>query len=281
MRARLPTSSFSCITPPPCGPWRGDAPFLEVKGAAIRHYGYSRDEFSRMTILDIRLPEEVPPVVDHGQRSYAAPGHSACRLPDRWRHRTRTARSSMSTSCGAQSFFGGAKLASPQPMTSPSGHGVRWRSESPTRGSSTRAGADVRFGSGQCVVASGGCRARAGRDGIAGPRGAPAPGPAGWPDGGSGTSRLAQCNGPRRWSLHGLAPGSFPGTYEAFLDIIHADDRAGSGKRWPMRGVWDCLSGGISHSFGQTPVFIGCWVRAGYSIMRPASRSACSVWVWR
>jgi len=37
--------------------------------------------------------------------------------------------------------------------------------------------------------------------------------------------------GTLQWStalepMHGFAPGSFPCTYEAFLDIIHAEDRA-------------------------------------------------------
>ena len=86
--------------------------FLEVNEAAIRHYGYSRDEFSRMTILDIRLPEEVPIELDHGQRPYAAPGRSASGRPTCGATVPRTVRSSMSTSSGAQSSFGGAKLAS-------------------------------------------------------------------------------------------------------------------------------------------------------------------------
>lgn len=34
--------------------------FLEVNDAAISHYGYSRGEFLRMNITDIRLPEDVP-----------------------------------------------------------------------------------------------------------------------------------------------------------------------------------------------------------------------------
>ena len=34
--------------------------FLAVNDAAIEHYGYSRDEFLAMTILDIRPPEDVP-----------------------------------------------------------------------------------------------------------------------------------------------------------------------------------------------------------------------------
>jgi two-component system, cell cycle sensor histidine kinase and response regulator CckA len=38
--------------------------FLEVNEAAIRHYGYSRDEFLSMTIKDILPPEDVPAVLD-------------------------------------------------------------------------------------------------------------------------------------------------------------------------------------------------------------------------
>ncbi|HEX2250421.1 MAG TPA: response regulator [Gemmatimonadales bacterium] len=34
--------------------------FLDVNEAAIRHYGYSRDEFLRMTIMDILAPEDTP-----------------------------------------------------------------------------------------------------------------------------------------------------------------------------------------------------------------------------
>ena len=39
--------------------------FLEVNEAAIRHYGYSRDEFLSMTIMDI-LPSEDSPGLHHG-----------------------------------------------------------------------------------------------------------------------------------------------------------------------------------------------------------------------
>jgi PAS domain S-box-containing protein len=34
--------------------------FLAVNEAAISHYGYSREEFGRMTIIDLRLPDDVP-----------------------------------------------------------------------------------------------------------------------------------------------------------------------------------------------------------------------------
>lgn len=48
--------------------WVVDPPthtFLAVNEAAVRHYGYSREEFFRMTVLDIRPPEEVPLLLSH------------------------------------------------------------------------------------------------------------------------------------------------------------------------------------------------------------------------
>jgi two-component system cell cycle sensor histidine kinase/response regulator CckA len=38
--------------------------FLDVNSAAVRHYGYSREEFLGMTIKDIRPPAEVPVLLD-------------------------------------------------------------------------------------------------------------------------------------------------------------------------------------------------------------------------
>lgn len=58
--------------------------FLAVNAAAIRHYGYSRDEFLRMTISDIRPAEEVPRLMEHIARE--------AKVSDRtgiWRHRKR------------------------------------------------------------------------------------------------------------------------------------------------------------------------------------------------
>jgi PAS domain S-box-containing protein len=56
--------------------------FLAVNDAAVRKYGYSSDEFLRMTIKDIRLPEDVPAILEtvagirDGMESVSA-----------WRHR--------------------------------------------------------------------------------------------------------------------------------------------------------------------------------------------------
>src|SRR5579863_4533563 len=38
--------------------------FLEVNAAAVRKYGYSRDEFLAMTIKDIRSPEDIPALLE-------------------------------------------------------------------------------------------------------------------------------------------------------------------------------------------------------------------------
>jgi two-component system cell cycle sensor histidine kinase/response regulator CckA len=55
--------------------------FLAVNQAAIRHYGYSRDEFLSMTIADIRPDEDVPRLVSSVARR--VPGLSDAEL---WRH---------------------------------------------------------------------------------------------------------------------------------------------------------------------------------------------------
>ena len=45
--------------------------FLEVNEAAVRSYGYSRDELLKMTLLDIRPPEDVPEFLEVVKQSYA------------------------------------------------------------------------------------------------------------------------------------------------------------------------------------------------------------------
>jgi two-component system, NarL family, sensor kinase len=44
--------------------------FLAVNAAAIRHYGYSRDEFLAMTIKDIRPPEDIPRLIEFMKAPY-------------------------------------------------------------------------------------------------------------------------------------------------------------------------------------------------------------------
>jgi PAS domain S-box-containing protein len=57
--------------------------FLAVNDAAIRHYGYARDEFLGMRILDIRPSEEIPRLLEN-VKSEGGPGSPR---PDTWRHR--------------------------------------------------------------------------------------------------------------------------------------------------------------------------------------------------
>jgi PAS domain S-box-containing protein len=53
-----------------------DLGFLEVNEAAIQYYGHSREEFLRMTLADIRPPEEVPAMIEYVHKFIvgAAPG---------------------------------------------------------------------------------------------------------------------------------------------------------------------------------------------------------------
>jgi len=61
--------------------------FLEVNDAAVRTYGWSRDEFLRRTLLDIRPPAEIPRLraLLSGQGPWE-------RVTDGWRHITRDGR---------------------------------------------------------------------------------------------------------------------------------------------------------------------------------------------
>jgi PAS domain S-box-containing protein len=56
--------------------------FLEVNEAAVRHYGYSREEFLAMTIKAIRPPEDVPLVQEYVSNIPNAVPNAA-----QWRHR--------------------------------------------------------------------------------------------------------------------------------------------------------------------------------------------------
>lgn len=58
--------------------------FLEVNEQAVRHYGYTREEFLAMTILDIRPPEEIPRVLARVEQTTQA---LAFRLTGEWTHR--------------------------------------------------------------------------------------------------------------------------------------------------------------------------------------------------
>jgi two-component system, cell cycle sensor histidine kinase and response regulator CckA len=59
--------------------------FMAVNDAAVRHYGYTRQEFLGMTIKDIRPVEDVDAVL----ASLRASGGPGSPMPGTWRHRTR------------------------------------------------------------------------------------------------------------------------------------------------------------------------------------------------
>jgi two-component system cell cycle sensor histidine kinase/response regulator CckA len=59
--------------------------FLAVNDAAVRHYGYTRQEFLGMTITDIRPVEDVDAVLS----SLRASGGPGSPMPGTWRHRKR------------------------------------------------------------------------------------------------------------------------------------------------------------------------------------------------
>jgi PAS domain S-box-containing protein len=56
--------------------------FLDVNHAAMRHYGYSREEFLSMTIKDIRPPEDLPALLKHLSRL-----EQGISVSGTWRHR--------------------------------------------------------------------------------------------------------------------------------------------------------------------------------------------------
>ncbi len=58
--------------------------FLEVNEAALAHYGYSKDEFLSMTIMDIRPPEEIPHLLEN-----LAHTRPPLQQSGEWRHQTK------------------------------------------------------------------------------------------------------------------------------------------------------------------------------------------------
>lgn len=62
--------------------------FLDVNDAAVRHYGYSKEEFQGMTIADIRPEEDVPKLMEN----VAAAPPEGREESGVWRHRTKEGR---------------------------------------------------------------------------------------------------------------------------------------------------------------------------------------------
>ena len=90
-RRRLETSYRFLFRATPLPMWFYDLDtfrFLEVNDAAVRHYGYSREEFLNMTIDAIRPPEEIPRL--RREMELQRQAHSAgspCYFAGTWRHR--------------------------------------------------------------------------------------------------------------------------------------------------------------------------------------------------
>jgi two-component system cell cycle sensor histidine kinase/response regulator CckA len=61
--------------------------YRDVNEAAIEQYGYSRTEFLRMSIRDIRPPEEIPRLLSEVERVKKSDSHDT---RDVWKHRTKT-----------------------------------------------------------------------------------------------------------------------------------------------------------------------------------------------
>jgi PAS domain S-box-containing protein len=61
--------------------------FLAVNDAAVRKYGFSRDEFLAMTLRDIRPPEELPRLLEATAHTSPVPGRTLG-----WRHRAKDGR---------------------------------------------------------------------------------------------------------------------------------------------------------------------------------------------
>jgi len=61
--------------------------FLQVNEAAVKHYGYSREEFLQMKVSDIRPPEDVPRLLEMVRND-----RPALLAPGQWRHRLKDGR---------------------------------------------------------------------------------------------------------------------------------------------------------------------------------------------
>jgi len=217
--------------------------FLEVNEAAIRHYGYTRDEFSRMTILDIRLPE-VPLVLAHGQRSRAAPSYERVGPPDMWRHRIQDGTVIDVDIARSAVVFRGRKasLVMAYDVTE------RTRGEAALRKSYEELDRRVQertfaLAQANATLRSGGCRARADRGGITGreerlhlAQQAGQMGTWEW-DVQTGTLRWS-----RRWSLCTALPRQLPGHIRG-LPRHHPSGgaRLVQASGGPCAGVQDCL----------------------------------------
>jgi two-component system cell cycle sensor histidine kinase/response regulator CckA len=59
--------------------------FMDVNDAAVKAYGFSREEFLRMTLLDIRPREDVPEFLRQGEH----PRPRGQSTAEKWRHKSK------------------------------------------------------------------------------------------------------------------------------------------------------------------------------------------------
>jgi two-component system, cell cycle sensor histidine kinase and response regulator CckA len=159
--------------------------FLEVNEAAVRCYGYERDQFLAMTIKDIRPQQDVEPLLSHLRQP-----RGAWRASGEWRHRLKSGqvvdvdiRSHTITFAGQP-----AVLVVAQDITE------RKRNVEALRAAEER----TRFA---------------------------------LQNAGVGIWDMDYTTGALQWSEtleahYGLRPGTFGGTFEAYVERIHPDDRA-------------------------------------------------------
>ena len=74
--------------------------FLAVNEAALQRYGYSREEFLTMTILDIRPPQDIPQVLRNALHPHTANGRR-----ELWRHCTKKGEILEVEICGVSLMF--------------------------------------------------------------------------------------------------------------------------------------------------------------------------------
>jgi PAS domain S-box-containing protein len=50
--------------------------FIEVNNATVDNYGYTREEFAKMTLKDLRVPEDIPELIEYVKKLGNEPAHS-------------------------------------------------------------------------------------------------------------------------------------------------------------------------------------------------------------
>lgn len=79
--------------------------FMAVNRAALKVYGYRRDEFLTLTVLDIRPAGEVPKFLNSAVRT-----HHSSLAPERWTHLTKANRQITVSINSLETVFQGRKV---------------------------------------------------------------------------------------------------------------------------------------------------------------------------